>query len=88
MSNNPKKDDIISDNKVLTENKRFYIANYGTMENIEIFLDYKDAKKESINNEVYEAILNHKNVWYEDDLGWNYEDNSSLFITSPKRVIL
>ncbi len=70
----------------LLTDKKFYIANYDTMENIEIFTSFDEAKDESTNDEVYEAILNHKNVWYENGIGWNYEDNSNLFITTPVKV--
>lgn len=51
------------------DNKEFYIANYGTMKNIEIFDNFKDAKAESSNNKVYKALLNQDNVWFEEDLG-------------------
>ena len=65
------------------DNKEFYIANYETMKNIEIFDNFKDAKANSSNNKVYKALLNPDNVWLEKDLGWNYEDNSELFLSEP-----
>ena len=65
------------------DNKEFYIANYGTMKNIEIFDNFKDARDNSSNNKVYKALLNQDNVWLEKDLGWNYEDNSELFLSKP-----
>lgn len=61
----------------------FYLANYGTMKNIEIFDNFEDAKTESSNNKVYKALLNPDNVWFEENLGWNYEDNSDLFLYEP-----
>lgn len=66
---------------------QFYLANYGTEKNIEIFQSLEKAKKESVDGVVYTAVLNHENVWYEENIGWNYEDNSSLFLTSPIQVI-
>ncbi len=61
----------------------FYLANYGTMENIEIFDNFEDAKTDSSNNKVYKALLNSNNIWFEENLGWNYEDNSELFLSEP-----
>ena len=65
------------------DNKEFYIANYGTMKNIEIFDNFKDAKANSSNNKVHKALLNSNNIWFEKDLGWNYEDNSELLLSKP-----
>jgi len=65
----------------------FYIANYGTSENIEIFQNYEEAKKESIDNRVYQAILNSSDVYFDIGLNsWNYEDVSGLFLTTPLLV--
>jgi hypothetical protein len=65
----------------------FFITNYGTEENIEIFQDYSEAKRESANGEVFKAKLNSNNVWFEEDLGWNYDDSSDLFIDEPFKII-
>jgi hypothetical protein len=61
----------------------FFIANYGTNENIEIFQDRDEAKKASVDGLVHTAILNHSNVWFEDGFGWNYDDDSELFLSEP-----
>lgn len=63
----------------------FFISNYGTDVNIEIFQDRDEAKNASVDGLVYIAILNHRNVWFEDGLGWNYEDNSELFLSEPQK---
>ena len=63
----------------------FYIANYGTMKNIEIFQDINKAKEESADGKVYQAILNGSRVWLEND-DWNYEDTSDLFLKSPTEI--
>ena len=68
------------------DNKEFYLANYGTMKNIEIFDNFEDAKANSSNNKVFKALLNKNNVWFEENLGWNYDDNSELFLSKPTLV--
>ena len=74
-------------NNTNTTNKTFYIANYDTEENIEIFDNYKAALNESIDGNVYKALLNPENVYYEEDIkSWNYEDNSELFLSTPERL--
>ena len=65
----------------------FYLANYTTEENIEIFQNFDEAKKCSVNGMVYKATLNHENVYFEKDIGWNYEDNFELFLDEPTRII-
>ncbi len=75
-------DDIIS----LKSEATFYIANYGTMENIEIFTDFEDAKKESIDGNVYCALFSEDCVWYKKGLGRIYEDCSDLFQETPYLV--
>ncbi len=71
----------------INSNISFYLANYGTEKNIEIFQDYEKAKKESIDNLVYQAILNHSHVYFDINLnGWNYEDKFDLFLTTPLLV--
>jgi len=74
----------------MKENKlnknQFYISNYGTMENIEIFKDFNEAKENSINCEVYLVDLNSNHIWEEDGIGWNYNDCSDLFLTTPVLV--
>jgi histone acetyltransferase (RNA polymerase elongator complex component) len=71
----------------INSNINFYIANYGTNQNIEIFQDYEDAKKESIDNFVHQAILNHSRVYFDIELnGWNYEDKFDLFLSTPSLV--
>lgn len=63
----------------------FYLANYGTDENIEIFKNYYHAKKESIDGNVYRCNLNKELVFFEQDIKeWNYEDKSDLFLDEPK----
>jgi len=64
----------------------FYLANYGTEKNIEIFQDLEKAEKESVDGVVYMAVLNHENIWHEENIGWKYEDDSSLFLTSPSKI--
>jgi len=72
----------------IKSNIPFFIANYCSEENIEIFQDYNEAKKESVNGMVYKAVLNHDDVWYEKDLGaWNYNDTFELFVNEPIRII-
>ena len=63
----------------------FYLANYGTMENIEIFQDTNKAKNKSSNGKVYRAILNGSCVWLENG-DWNYEDKSDLFLETPTEI--
>jgi len=72
----------------IKSNIPFFIANYDTDKNIEIFQDYNEAKKVSANGMVYKAVLNHNDVWYEKDLGaWNYNDTFELFVNEPIRII-
>lgn len=68
------------------ENRYFYLANYGTEKNIEIFDNYNDAKSESSDDKVFKALLNEQNVYFEDGLGWNYEDNSELYLSTPVEI--
>lgn len=70
--------------KKLKENE-FYLANYGTNENIEIFKNYEEAKEESVNNKVYIAELDLDSVWQEDGI-WNYEDNYNLINSKPVKI--
>ena len=77
----------ISDKTIhIKSDAKFYMANYGTDENIEIFTDYEAAKKNSVDGIVHCAILSSSCVWYEPDLGWNYEDNIDLFQETPYLV--
>jgi len=72
----------------IKSNIPFFIANYCSEKNSEIFQDYNEAKKESANGMVYKAVLNHNDVWYEKDLGaWNYNDTFELFVNEPIRII-
>lgn len=73
-------------NGIVFSDLPFYLANYDTDKNIEIFQDFDKAKKESINGKVYKATLNHTNVWFEDGK-WNYEDDSFLFADEPLEVM-
>lgn len=74
-------------NNTNTTNKTFYIANYGTEENIEIFDNYKAALNESIDGKVYKANLNPNNVYFDEELkSWNYEDDSDLFLSEPESL--
>lgn len=74
-------------NNTNTTNKTFYIVNYDTEENIEIFDNYKAALNESIDGNVYKALLNPDNVYYDEEIkSWNYEDNSELFLSTPERL--
>jgi len=61
----------------------FYLANYNTLKNIEIFQKLEQAKEFNPDNPVYKAVLNHERVWYEKDFGWNYENTSDLFLETP-----
>ncbi|WP_152633284.1 hypothetical protein [Aliarcobacter butzleri] len=70
----------------LKSDASFYLANYGTTENVEIFTDYAEAKKNSVDGIVHKAILSSDCVWYEDGLGWNYEDCSHLYSKTPCEV--
>ena len=63
----------------------FFLANYGTEKNIEIFQDLDKAKNESSDGKVYKAVLNSDHIWFEDG-NWNYEDKSDLFIEVPIEV--
>lgn len=56
----------------------FYVANYGTEENIEIFKNFFQAKSESVDDIVHIGKFNMDRVWIEDDIGWNYDDVSDL----------
>ena len=72
--------------KVLSKSDlSFYLANYATETNIEIFQSFSKAKQESVNGKVYKATLNRANVWCEDG-EWNYEDNINLFIDEPVEI--
>lgn len=78
--------DISDDVITLKSEVPFYIANYNTTENIEIFTEFAEAKAESIDGNVYKALLSEDCVWFEKDLGWNYEDCSELFQETPYLV--
>lgn len=79
--------DIDEDKIELKSDMKFYLANYGTEENVEIFTSYDEALNESINDEVHEAVLNYDCIWYDHDLkAWNYEDDSNLFLSTPLKV--
>ena len=79
--------DINDDAIYLKSEASFYIANYGTSENIEIFTSYEEAKKVSIDGNVHYASLSGDDcVWLEIDSGWNYEDCSDLFNETPYLV--
>ena len=80
-------DCLQNENHSIYSDVPFYLANYGTDKNIEIFQDFDEAKKESINDKVFKATLNCSNVWFEDKQGWNYEDNDELFINTPYQVL-
>lgn len=67
------------------DSNQFYLANYGTNENIEIFKSFEEAKKESIDNKVYLAELDADSVYEEDGI-WNYEDNYNLIISTPTEI--
>ena len=77
-----------NENGIVFSDLPFYLANYGTETNIEIFQYFDDAKKESVDGKVYKATLSHTNVWFEKDLGWNYEDDAFLFIDEPLEVVM
>lgn len=73
-------------NNELKDNE-FYIANYGTDENVEIFKSFDEALEESINNEVHKCFLDKNSVYQEKDGSWNYNDNYALFVTKPVVVL-
>jgi hypothetical protein len=79
-------EDFISKNisEEVGSNLTFYLANYNTEKNIEIFEDFDKAKNESIDNCVYKAILNHSRVWFDAQLNhWIYEDKLDLILSTP-----
>ncbi|MCK9551158.1 hypothetical protein [Aquamicrobium sp.] len=63
----------------------FYLVDYDNDENIEIFIELKDAKKYANGKNIYQAILNHERV-YLDGGQWIYDDKSDLFINTPVKV--
>jgi len=64
----------------------FYIANYNTLSNYEISLSEKEMRDISVDGKVHKAKLSSDLVWFEDDIGWNYEDKAELFQTAPTIV--
>lgn len=64
----------------------FYISNYGTDENINIFKDIQEAYQDSIDNKVHKVSLSEDLVFYENDIGWNYDDTAGLFQSEPVEV--
>lgn len=70
--------------RVLDKNE-FYLANYASDSNVEIFKNFAEAKEESV-NEVHMAKLNMNRVWLENNTMWYYEDKSDLYQTSPIEV--
>lgn len=71
--------------QLLKENE-FYMANYGTDENIEIFKNHEEAKKESVDGKIFIATLNKERIYQEPNGKWNYEDKSDLILSSPVEV--
>lgn len=68
----------------------FYIANYGTNENIEIFQSFDKAQNFSIDGKVHYAQLDSELVYLEEfnsGVEWNYEDKADLFVSSPVEVL-
>jgi hypothetical protein len=57
----------------------FYISNYGTEMNLNIFKTYEEAKEDSCNSVVHTTDVNEEFVYQEDDGQWNYEDTSVTF---------
>ena len=48
----------------------------------EIFKDYKDALKFSKNKNtlyIFSAFFNNEHIYQEENLVWNYDDNSDLY---------
>ena len=57
----------------------FYVSNYGTERNINIFKTYEEANEDSCNGEVHTTDVSDESI-YQEDGQWNYEETSITFL--------
>jgi hypothetical protein len=55
----------------------FYISNYKTRDNMEIFKTIREAKKRSVNGKIHQSLFNNNKV-YLDGSVWKYNNGPDL----------